>query len=400
MSDLSKSRDVRRQKVPLARFLGLVRCGRGQHFLDSMDRKRRGSVMLTSVVFIIMLCMLAAVMVDYGYLHACQSRMQNGADAAALAAAMRVGNENTPEARAEAQQWAVGFANYNLPGYGEVLAVEDVTFGIWDPDSETFAAGGDPPNAVQVVVRRDGTNTERVGTFFMGMFGHNEIGMTATATAMLSSTSAAEGVPMALRAPGFGSVDPEVTEANPGKDGPSAPEYGDYFEVGEEVIVFIYGNGKNSSVHLTLDIDGAAEADVKKILKGESDLVEMQVGDEVYVFNEGTGSGNYGKALDDRLDLDFDDPGRDIIMAVVETLPDSRDEDGRLTGKVRIADFVSVHLDEIVEEEIEDPDDPSKTITVKYLMGTITNRRAETSWGGATPSGAGGRTVTIAELVQ
>ncbi|MCH7728599.1 MAG: hypothetical protein IH991_19265, partial [Planctomycetes bacterium] len=356
--------------------------------LKRIQRQRRGSIMLSAIMFVIMLCMLAAVMVDYGYMHGVQSRMQNGADAAALAAAMRVGNENTPETRAEAQEWAVGFANYNLPGYGEVLVVDDVTFGMWDPANETFAAGGNPPNAVQVVVRRDGTNTESVGTFFMGMFGHDEIAMTATATAMIASTGAAEGVPMALRDPYFGSIDPEISQANPGKDGPSAPEYGDYFEVGDEVIVAIYGVGPRPPVHLTLDIDAigpaAAEADVMKILKGEMDPVEMQVGDEVFVFNEGTGSGNYGGALDNRLDLDEDDPGRTIVMAVVETLYDSRDSNGRLTGKVRIADFISVHLDGIAEEEIENPNNPNQMITVKYLMGTVKNRRAETSWGAAT----------------
>ena len=366
--------------------------------------QRRGLVLVTSIVFILMLCMLTVVMVDVGYMYTCKSRMQNAADAAALAAAMRMGNENTQETRDEAQQWAIGFANFNLPGHGEVLVVDDVIFGTWDPASETFAAGGATPNAVQVLVRRDGTNTDSVATFFMSMFGQNEIGLTATATAMMSATSAAEGMPMALRGPDFGSIDPKVTEANPGKDGPSSPENGESFEVDEKVIVFVYGKGKKSPVHLTLDIDadgpGASGSDVRKILKGETDPVEMQVGDEANVFNEGTGSNSYGGALDDRLDLAVDDPGRDIVMAVVETLPDSRDGDGQLTGKVRISDFVSVHLDEIVEEKIADPKNPSKTITVRYLMGTITNRRAETSWGGATPSGAGGGAVTLAELVQ
>ena len=370
----------------------------------SKKRKRRGSVLITAIAFIIMLCMLAAVTVDMGHMYGCLSRMQNAADSAALAAAMRVGNENTQEARDDAQKWAIGFANYNLPGHGDVLVTSDVTFGTWDPEFETFSAGGTTPNAVQVQVRRDGANTDSVGTWFISMFGPDSLGLMCTAIAMTSPTSAAEGVPMALRSPSFGSVDPAVTAVNPGKDGPSFPKNGVSFKVGEHVVIAAYGQGKKPPVHLTLDVDadgpGAAEADVKKILKGDMDPVELQAGDEVNVFNEGTGSAGYIEALDDRLNLADSDPGRDIVMAVIETTSTSRDADGKLTGPVRIADFVCVHIDGIVDIVVVDPTDPTKTITDRVLMGTITNKRAETFWGGATPSGAGGATVTIAELVR
>jgi hypothetical protein len=112
---------------------------------------------------------------------------------------------------------------------------------------------------------------------------------------------------------------------------------------------------------------------------------------QAFVVGEGT-SGGYGEALDDRLKLATDDPGRDIVLPIVETLPGSRDDKGKLKGKVRIADFVAVHLDGVVEVEIVDPKDPKKTIKVDYLMGTIITRRAETSWGGGS--------VGVVELVQ
>ena len=229
---------------------------------------------------------------------------------------------------------------------------------------------------------------EYVDVVFRGMEKHSNLG---------------RGEDRRQRSEYFGSVDPETTKINPGKDGPSSPANEKSFEVGEKVIVFIYGNGKQSPVHLTLNIDAlgkGASSVAKKILKGTMDPVEMQVGDEAFVFNEGTGAQSYGDSLDDRLETATDDPDRDIVMAVVETLPDSRDADGKLTGKVRVADFVAVHLDEIVEKEIVDPNNPKKMITVRYLMGTVTNRRAETSWGGATPSGAGGASVRVVELVQ
>lgn len=361
---------------------------------------RSGSALFSLLVSVIMLIMLATAMVDLGYLYACKSRMQNGADAAALAAAMRIGNENTVESRAEAQSWAIGFANYNLPSYGAVLVAGDVTFGTWDPGNETFTVGGSTPNAVQAVVRRDGTNTDSVAMFFANIFGASELGLTTTATAMIGSSSAAEGMPMALRAPGFGAIDADFTAANPGKDGPSSPTNGQFFEVGEQVIVCTYKKGSQSPVHLALDIDDIKDSDLKKILKGDSDPIEMQVGDEVSVLHEGTDKDEYGKALEERLKKPTGDPERDIIMAIVETLPGSRDDNGKLKGDVRIADFVAVHLDEIVELEIVDPKDSKKKIKVKYLMGTISNHRAETSWGGATPSGAGGASVGVIELVN
>jgi hypothetical protein len=330
--------------------------------------------------------------------------MQSAADAAALAAVMRIGNSNTQESRIDAEAWAIGFANYNLPDLGDVLVVDDVTFGTWNSLNETFTSGGNPPNAVQVVVRRDGLHTDRVGTSFMNFFGMSEVELSVKAVAMITSTSSAEAMPIALRSPEFGAVDAGISAGNPGKDGPSSPENGEAFVLGEKVIVAVYGKGKFAPVHLALDIDadgpGAAEADVKKVLKGDDLAIEIQVGDMAYVFNEGTGSASYGEALDNRLDLDSDDPGRVIIMPVVETVCDSRNSDGKLTGEVRVADFVCVHLDGIVENDVVDPSNPSKTITVKYLMGTIVNRRAETSWGGGTPSGAGGATVSLPELVQ
>lgn len=103
------------------------------------------------------------------------------------------------------------------------------------------------------------------------------------------------------------------------------------------------------------------------------------MGDELGVVSEGTGAVSHGEALDDRLKLPANDPGRDIVVAVVDSTPTSCDEFGNLTGDVRISDFVSIHLDGIVDQDNVDPKDPSKMITIRNLMGTMTNRRVETS---------------------
>lgn len=367
--------------------------------LASRRHQRRGSALFICLAMITGICLLSTVIIDLGYLYGCRSRMQNAADAAALAAAMRIGNDNTEASRDEAANYAISFANQNLPGRGSVLTGDDVVFGMWDPANKAFTEGGSAPNAVKVVVRRDGNNGQSVGTFFMGMFGTRDVSIATVATATIAPASSVVGIPMALRGPGFGDVDPKVSDANPGKDGPSSPWNDSFFEVGEEVVVATYGQGSQPPVHLTLDL-GPTPAEVMKLLKGGSVPIEIQVGDEVKVFNKGVGSNNYCESLDERLSLAADDPGRDIIMAVVEILPDSRDGSGKLTGDVRVSDFVGVHLDGIDTIWVNDPNKPSKQIKIKQLIGTITNKRTITSWGGATPSGAGGGTVTIPELVN
>lgn len=210
---------------------------------------------------------------------------------------------------------------------------------------------------------------------------------------------------MALRAPGFGSIDPKITAMNPGKDGPSAPANGEYFEPDDRVIVFIYGKGKKSPVHLTLEVDspgpGNAEADVKKVLRGSLPPVVMRIGDEHLVFNEGSGSGGFGSALDDRLDTVDNDPARYVIMPVIATLPNSRDDREQLTGVVCVVDFVAVHLDGIVEEEVPDPAKPGRMISIRILMGTVVRRTTSLfASGSQDPSGAGGGTVAAVRLVQ
>ncbi len=367
---------------------------------------RRGSVVALSPAFLTMLAVMAAFMIDYGYLTAAKSRMQSAADSAVLAAAMRIGNDNTAETREDAKLWARNFSYLNLPEKGDVLSLEEVEFGTWDPNSEIFTPSNiDAPNAVRATVRRDGDNARSVSTFFMSIFGQEEVGINATAIAILSSASAfEEAMPLALRAPGFGSVDDDVAEKNPGKEGPSSPADGEAFQVGEQVIVAAYGTSSGPPVHLALDLstpgDGSNNADVNDVLKGREPGVKMQVGYEYEVFNQGTGNNSFVGALEDRIDTPYTDELRDVVLPIVETTDGSRNGDGELTGTVRISDFVAVHLDETLEIEVEDPNRPGKTITNYYIVGTVTSKRAVGGSGGETPGGAGGGSVVATGIVN
>ena len=68
-------------------------------------------------------------------------------------------------------------------------------------------------------------------------------------------------------------------------------------------------------------------------------------------------------------------------------------------GDSCFVDFAAVHLDGTVEEDVVDPNNPSRTITVKYLVGTI-SRRIISYVGGApqSASGVGGDTVVTTHL--
>ena len=353
----------------------------------------------------IAMCCFIAFAVDIGYLCVVRTELQRAADSAALAGIGVLVDEdgtlNLSGAEVTAQQF--GAMNGSAGGGLVLLSDADIKVGVYDVLTHQVVETPGEANAIEVIAARTADRGSAVQLFFAPIMGIQQADVTVRAIAILNGVSGASVLPMALRDGDFGPIDPKVSEANPGKDGPSGPANGESFEVDEEVILYIYGKGKKSPVHLTLDIDspgpGASQSDVKKVLKGEQDPVVMKAGWDYFVFNEGTGSGGFGSALDDRLNTAVDDPLRDVIVPVVSLLPGSRDEDGQISGQVRVVDFVAVHLDGTGEEEIIDPNNPSRTITVKYLVGTIT-RRAVSYVGGAPQgaSGVGGETVTTTYL--
>jgi len=78
---------------------------------------------------------------------------------------------------------AVSFASKNEPCNGAVLVTGDVSIGVWNSSTRTFTATTSSPNAVQVIVRRDGTNTAAVSMSFAQLFGINSTKVTATSIA-------------------------------------------------------------------------------------------------------------------------------------------------------------------------------------------------------------------------
>lgn len=361
--------------------------------------KRRGSVVVTMPVMLGGLIFVAAIMVDIGSFYVNKSQMQNAADAAAIAAAMKIGNDRSAASLETAKAYASDFANKNQVGRGDVLVADDISMGIWDYSGGGFSPGADVNNAnsFQITVRRGGAASDGLGSYFSRCFGLNDFEAIAKSTVVMSGASAAVGVPLALRAPGFGAINPKLTQTNPNFDGPCCPDDNVEFAVGDTVVLMATGNNKVTS-HLALQFTN--RANMYKLLDGSSDGMVMRVGDEVAVHDMGTKPRNFRWKLEQRTLLSPDDPKRCIVVPVVELLSDSKNSAGNISNKVRICDFVCVYVWKKMQYQVTNPTNSKKQLTQTVILGQIRNRRAATIGGGQTPSGAGGKSVTSAALVN
>lgn len=361
--------------------------------------KRRGSVVVTMPVMLGGLIFVAAIMVDIGSFYVNKSQMQNAADAAAIAAAMKIGNDRSAASLETAKAYASDFANKNQVGRGDVLVADDISMGIWDYSGGGFSPGADVNNAnsFQITVRRGGAASDGLGSYFSRCFGLNDFEAIAKSTVVMSGASAAVGVPLALRAPGFGAINPKLTQTNPNFDGPCCPDDNVEFAVGDTVVLMATGNNKVTS-HLALQFTD--RANMYKLLDGSSDGMVMRVGDEVAVHDMGTKPRNFRWKLEQRTLLSPDDPKRCIVVPVVELLSDSKNGAGKINKKVRICDFVCVYVWKKMQYQVTNPTNSKKQLTQTVILGQIRNRRAATIGGGQTPSGAGGKSVTSAALVN
>ena len=105
---------------------------------------------------------IAGLAIDLGYVLFVQADLQAAADAAALAAASSLDDEDA------ASDLALEYAEKNLPSaeYGNILVASDVEFGNWDDATRTFTLGGASVNAVRVTTRRAQENGNAVSMFF------------------------------------------------------------------------------------------------------------------------------------------------------------------------------------------------------------------------------------------
>lgn len=153
--------------------------------LRILAKDRRGAVIVYVTLGLTAFLGFSALAIDGSYLYFMTNRAQSAADAAALAAASQLPDE------AAASDAAIEFAGKNLASdrWGNVLSDSDIAFGNWDTDTRLFSEGGEPSNAVQVVVRMSDDNANPVQLFFANMLGYTEAGIAAAAIATTGGPS-------------------------------------------------------------------------------------------------------------------------------------------------------------------------------------------------------------------
>ena len=354
---------------------------------------RRGVVLVFTVVLATVLFGFAALTIDVGMMYSIKAELQRTADVATLAAVqdLRDADPSTVElARQTVSEYVVRNPILNAQ---PVLFEPDrsVIFGRATVDevagSVAFAPGATSPNAVQVSV------SYNMDYLFAGIFGLKHKAITASAMAATVPPRTVDIVPLSLPVPGFGPVDPDIAVHSPGKTGPSEPADGNRFQPGEEVALFLFGKGVRQPVHLAVDItDSSGVAELNRLLATEEALggtrepVDVSIGDEYYVWGEGTGNGNFGEKIATRIE-DYDTSNDTIVMPIIETCEDSRNVDGELVGKVRVVDFVAVTLTEVREVEVPDPSKPDTTMTISVLYGDVVEVVCGRGDGSGTTSG-------------
>ncbi len=167
--------------------------------------ENKGVIAVLAAIMIMMFMGFAALAVDIGYGMVTKNELQNIADAAALAAARRLGviyqgmsyDEqikyvvNSTDA-ATIKNAAILVASKNKAG-GDAITLneDDIIIGTWDPSTapDHLTVTMDQPDAVRVIARRDNIANLPITTFFAKIFGTQTRNVRAQATASLTGQS-------------------------------------------------------------------------------------------------------------------------------------------------------------------------------------------------------------------
>lgn len=142
-------------------------------------RDEGGNIAMLFAIMLGVLFAFSALAVDGGNLYVLKSKLQGTADAAALAAASQLPDED--DARAEALAYAL--KNMPVEEHGSTLVDGDIDFGYWHPGTRSFVSGGVPVNAAMVTTRRSAANDNPAGTYFAGLMGYDEVDVETTSVA-------------------------------------------------------------------------------------------------------------------------------------------------------------------------------------------------------------------------
>ncbi|MDP6445146.1 MAG: TadG family pilus assembly protein [Pirellulaceae bacterium] len=157
--------------------------------------ERRGAVAVLTAFLLVAMLSCLALAVDIGVVSLARSELQRSADAAALAAAWELIDDNSVSGQpsdmsAAAQSTAVEFAALNsVIGASPALSSSNVQIGHLvdpsDPNEVINQSGASPANTVQVTLHRSTAENGSVPTFFARIFGVDHVDVQAQATAAL-----------------------------------------------------------------------------------------------------------------------------------------------------------------------------------------------------------------------
>ncbi|MDF1586230.1 Tad domain-containing protein [Marinimicrococcus flavescens] len=143
-----------------------------------LARARRGSMLPLVAMGISALAATGALTVDAGWLYLQRDRLQQTADAVALAGARQLPDELAARAA------ALDFAVRVLGEDGALFHPGDLTTGTWDRQQRRFVKGGGAAaNAMRVEVQRTRARENAVQTFLARLFGIGEMEFVASAVA-------------------------------------------------------------------------------------------------------------------------------------------------------------------------------------------------------------------------
>ncbi|NOX57524.1 MAG: VWA domain-containing protein [Planctomycetes bacterium] len=158
---------------------------------SSVGYRRRGATAVMVAVFVPVLVGFAALTIDVGLIYNTKTDLQSAADAAALAAASRLGDFDAGDPMTLGRQAAEAITqNNNVLNQQVQIDASDITFGRATFDKATgqltFVPTNIFPDAARVVIRKSsGSPNGAVGLFFARIFGKNTQDVTAEAIAML-----------------------------------------------------------------------------------------------------------------------------------------------------------------------------------------------------------------------
>ncbi len=150
----------------------------------SFIRDERGFVLIGVGAALVAFLSLFALVVDFGYIFATKSQLQNTTDAAALAAAVEI-----PKGLTAAEQKAIDFGQSHwVAGSPIVISNTDVQFGKYNFLDSIMQYGLLPTDAVTVTAKKtEGSASGAVPLFFARLFGKEFSNVQAKSTAALDA---------------------------------------------------------------------------------------------------------------------------------------------------------------------------------------------------------------------